>query len=111
MWRRDGLLVDPVGARHQQQVGLARLGAAEHQRLDDLAHGAAAGRRRLLGRARALRHVPDLAVRGPWPRIASCTRWAAGFSSLMLIVPPWHCFARGAVAPCRPRRYECSAHR
>ena len=107
----NALLVDAVGAGDQQQIGLARPTPAEHQRLHDLRHRAAAGRCRLLGGARGLASCAGPRCRGPGRRNASCTRRAAGFE-LAHAVSSWRGSrgtARRAIAPGNRRRYECSA--
>ena len=53
------LLVDAVCPRDQEKIGAPTVFSLEYQRLDDLADGAAAGRRGLLGGARGGRHDPD----------------------------------------------------
>ena len=55
--RRDALLVDAIGARHEQQIRLAARRAQEHQRLDDLPDRDAAGGGRLLGGAGRFGHL------------------------------------------------------
>ena len=57
--RLHRLLVDAVGARDEEEHRLAARRLAENQRFDDLRDLGAAGGRRLLGRARALRHGAD----------------------------------------------------
>src|SRR5262249_12734347 len=79
-------LVHPVGPRHQQQIGPAGGGAAKHQRFDDLADGAAAGRGRLLGAAVACGMCRTCAS-SPLAPSASLTRWAAGLRSAMICAP------------------------